>query len=77
MRSECDEFTSIGRLAVEALTAVGRSKGCIVILGFQDKAQINSIYDQNFASSLESMVGTVNLNTRLSAGGTSSTTGIQ
>lgn len=94
-----DEFTSIGRLAVEALTAVGRSKGCMVILGFQDKAQINSTYDQNFASSLESMVGTnvvcrlgpgdtrdrmtrligerlvgtVNLNTSLSAGGTSST----
>ncbi|WP_186208239.1 type IV secretion system DNA-binding domain-containing protein [Burkholderia gladioli] len=95
-----DEFTSIGRLAVEALTAVGRSKGCMVILGFQDKAQINSTYDQNFASSLESMVGTnvvcrlgpgdtrdrmtrligerlvgtVSLNTSLSAGGTSSTT---
>ncbi|MBR8007414.1 type IV secretion system DNA-binding domain-containing protein [Burkholderia vietnamiensis] len=95
-----DEFTSIGRLAVEALTAVGRSKGCMVILGFQDKAQINSTYDQNFASSLESMVGTnvvcrlgpgdtrdrmtrligerlvgtVNMNTSLSAGGTSSTT---
>ncbi|MCA8451693.1 type IV secretion system DNA-binding domain-containing protein [Burkholderia vietnamiensis] len=95
-----DEFTSIGRLAVEALTAVGRSKGCMVILGFQDKAQINSTYDQNFASSLESMVGTnvvcrlgpgdtrdrmtrligerlvgtVNVNTNLSAGGTSSTT---
>lgn len=95
-----DEFTSIGRLAVEALTAVGRSKGCMVILGFQDKAQINSTYDQNFASSLESMVGTnvvcrlgpgdtrdrmtrligerlvgtVNVNTSLSAGGTSSTT---
>ncbi|MBR8211134.1 type IV secretion system DNA-binding domain-containing protein [Burkholderia cenocepacia] len=94
-----DEFTSIGRLAVDALTAVGRSKGCMVILGFQDKAQINSTYDQNFASSLESMVGTnvvcrlgpgdtrdrmtrligerlvgtVNLNTSLSAGGTSST----
>lgn len=94
-----DEFTSIGRLAVEALTAVGRSKGCMVILGFQDKAQISSTYDQNFASSLESMVGTnvvcrlgpgdtrdrmtrligerlvgtVNLNTSLSAGGTSST----
>lgn len=95
-----DEFTSIGRLAVEALTAVGRSKGCMVILGFQDKAQITSTYDQNFASSLESMVGTnvvcrlgpgdtrdrmtrligerlvgtVNMNTSLSAGGTSSTT---
>ncbi len=95
-----DEFTSIGRLAVEALTAVGRSKGCRVILGFQDKAQINSTYDQNLASSLESMVGTnvvcrlgpgdtrdrmtrligerlvctVNVNTSLSAGGTSSTT---
>ncbi|PMS23022.1 hypothetical protein C0Z18_02025 [Trinickia dabaoshanensis] len=95
-----DEFTSIGRLAVEALTAVGRSKGCMVILGFQDKAQIHSTYDQNFASSLESMVGTnvvcrlgpgdtrdrmtrligerlvgtVNVNTSLSAGGTSSTT---
>lgn len=95
-----DEFTSIGRLAVEALAAVGRSKGCMVILGFQDKAQINSTYDQNFASSLESMVGTnvvcrlgpgdtrdrmtrligerlvgtVSLNTSLSAGGTSSTT---
>ncbi|WP_442808251.1 type IV secretion system DNA-binding domain-containing protein [Trinickia soli] len=95
-----DEFTSIGRLAVEALTAVGRSKGCMVILGFQDKAQINSTYDQNFANSLESMVGTnvvcrlgpgdtrdrmtrligerlvgtVNVNTSLSASGTSSTT---
>ena len=95
-----DEFTSIGRLAVEALTAVGRSKGCMVILGFQDKAQITSTYDQNFASSLESMVGTnvvcrlgpgdtrdrmtrligerlvgtINVNTSLSAGGTSSTT---
>ena len=95
-----DEFTSIGRLAVEALTAVGRSKGCMVILGFQDKAQITSTYDQNFASSLESMVGTnvvcrlgpgdmrdrmtrligerlvgtVSLNTSLSASGTSSTT---
>ncbi|MBW5285865.1 type IV secretion system DNA-binding domain-containing protein [Burkholderia gladioli] len=72
----------------------------MVILGFQDKAQITSTYDQNFASSLESMVGTnvvcrlgpgetrdrmtrligerlvgtVNVNTSLSAGGTSSTT---
>jgi len=64
-----DEFTSIGRLAVEALTAVGRSKGCMVILGFQDKAQINSTYDQNFASSLESMVGT-NVVCRLGPGDT-------
>ncbi len=53
-----DEFTSIGKIDIAPLIDKGRSKGCVVILGFQSIDQIKDLYGPNFASALMSMVGT-------------------
>ena len=54
-----DEFTSLGRIDdIASLIDKGRSKGCVVWLGFQSIEQVKERYSQNFASALMSMVGT-------------------
>lgn len=54
-----DEFTSLGRIdEIGALIDKGRSKGCVVWLGFQSIEQVKERYSPNFASALMSMVGT-------------------
>lgn len=53
-----DEFTSIGKIDIAPLIDKGRSKGCVVMLGFQTIDQIKDLYGPNFASGLMSMVGT-------------------
>ncbi|MFZ3017265.1 MAG: type IV secretion system DNA-binding domain-containing protein [Gallionella sp.] len=53
-----DEFPTLGRIEIQPLVALGRSKGCIVILGLQDIAQVREVYGDDFAKSLPAMVGT-------------------
>lgn len=53
-----DEFPQIGKVDVEPLIAVGRSKGVRVILGYQDLAQIKKIYSAEDAEAFSAMVGT-------------------
>lgn len=54
-----DEFTSLGRIdEIGSLIDKGRSKGCVVWLGFQSIEQVKERYSPNFASALMSMVGT-------------------
>lgn len=53
-----DEFTSVGKLNIAPLIEVGRSKGCMVVLGFQAIDQVKARYGADFAAGLMSMVGT-------------------
>lgn len=53
-----DEFTSIGKLEVGPLIDKGRSKGCVVVLGYQAHEQVRELYGDNFANALAAMVGT-------------------
>ncbi len=65
-----DEFTSIGKLEnISQALDKGRSKGCVVWLGFQSIDQIRATYSPDFASGLMSMVGT-NIACRMSMGET-------
>lgn len=50
-----DEFPTIGKIDIENIVALGRSKGGMVILGFQDIAQVKKIYGEEFAHSLSGM----------------------
>lgn len=53
-----DEFTSLAKIKIQPLIDKGRSKGCCVILGFQDLAQVRKVYGADDAKSITSMVGT-------------------
>jgi len=53
-----DEFTSLGKIDIAPFIDKGRSKGCVVMLGFQSIDQVKDIYGPNFASGLMAMVGT-------------------
>lgn len=53
-----DEFPSLGKINVAPLIDKGRSKGCVVILGYQSIEQIKDIYGNNFANGLTTMCGT-------------------
>ena len=54
-----DEFTSLGRIEnISDFIDKGRSKGCVVWLGFQSIEQVKERYSPNFASNLMSIVGT-------------------
>lgn len=53
-----DEFPTVGKIEIPPLVALGRSKGCMVLLGFQDIAQVKEIYGDEFARALPAMVGT-------------------
>lgn len=53
-----DELSSIGRIALPPLIDKGRSKGVVVIAGFQDLAQLREVYGPDQAQAMASMVGT-------------------
>lgn len=53
-----DEFTSLGKIDIAPFIDKGRSKGCVVMLGFQSIDQVKDLYGPNFASGLMAMVGT-------------------
>jgi hypothetical protein len=53
-----DELCAIGRIQLEPLITVGRSKGVCCILGVQHDQQVADVYTPTFASILPSIVGT-------------------
>jgi hypothetical protein len=53
-----DELPSIGPINLGPLVDRGRSKGVVVIAGFQDLAQLRDVYGENQTKALSSMVGT-------------------
>ncbi|WP_167046733.1 type IV secretion system DNA-binding domain-containing protein [Burkholderia sp. Ax-1724] len=53
----CDEFTAPGKLKIEPLIDKGRSKGCCVILGYQDPSQIAETYSTDTKKTILSMIG--------------------
>jgi Type IV secretion-system coupling protein DNA-binding domain len=53
-----DEFTSLSKIKIQPLIDKGRSKGCCVILGFQDIAQVRKVYGPDDAKAITSMVAT-------------------
>lgn len=53
-----DELPSIGRLSIEPLLALGRSKGVVCALCVQDNAQLDLVYGKETTKALSSMVGT-------------------
>lgn len=54
-----DEFPQLGKIDIEPLIAVGRSKGARVWLGLQDFGQLKKIYGQDEAQAIAAMVGTI------------------
>jgi hypothetical protein len=54
-----DEFPQLGKVDIEPLVAVGRSKGARVWLGLQDFGQVKKLYGQDTAQAITAMVGTV------------------
>ncbi|TSA39684.1 hypothetical protein D4Q85_00830 [bacterium] len=54
-----DEFPQLGKIDIEPLVAVGRSKGARVWLGLQDFGQMKKIYGQDEAQAIAAMVGTI------------------
>ena len=54
-----DEFPQLGKIDIEPLIAVGRSKGARVWLGLQDFGQLKKIYGHDEAQAIASMVGTI------------------
>jgi len=53
-----DELTSAGRLNIDPLLAVGRSKGVVAIMAVQDHSQIELVYGDKTAQAFSSLVGT-------------------
>ncbi|WP_343663311.1 type IV secretion system DNA-binding domain-containing protein [Paraburkholderia tropica] len=53
----CDEFTAPGKLEIMPLIDKGRSKGCCVILGFQDSSQITEKYGAETQKTILSTIG--------------------
>jgi len=54
-----DELTTAGKLNIEPLIAVGRSKGVSLVACVQDLSQIQDVYGDKAAQAFESMIGTV------------------
>jgi hypothetical protein len=54
-----DEFPQMGKVDIEPLVAVGRSKGARIWLGLQDFGQLKSLYGQDGAQAITAMVGTL------------------
>lgn len=54
-----DEFPQLGKVDIEPLVAVGRSKGARVWLGLQDFGQLKKLYGQDTAQAITAMVGTL------------------
>lgn len=53
-----DELTSIARLNIDGLFEMGRSKGVVAYIGFQDFMQVQRVYGDKEAATLQSMIGT-------------------
>lgn len=53
-----DEMSSIGKIDYAPLIDKGRSKGVVVLAGYQDISQLRSIYGADQVKALQSMVGT-------------------
>ncbi|MEX3583733.1 MAG: type IV secretion system DNA-binding domain-containing protein [Burkholderia sp.] len=53
----CDEFIAPGKLEIMPLIYKGRSKGCCVILGFQDASQITEKYGAETQRTILSTIG--------------------
>jgi len=53
-----DELTSAGRLNIDPLLALGRSKGVVAIMAVQDHSQIELVYGDKTAQAFASLVGT-------------------
>ncbi|MDF9442106.1 DUF853 family protein [Stenotrophomonas acidaminiphila] len=53
-----DELTSAGRLNIDPLLALGRSKGVVAVMAVQDHAQIELVYGEKTAQAFSSLVGT-------------------
>jgi len=53
-----DELPTIGKINISTLFALGRSKGCCCIAGWQAISQIKEVYGDDFAKTLPAMVGT-------------------
>jgi hypothetical protein len=53
-----DEFPTIGKIAIQNIIALARSKGGMAILGYQAISQVKEIYGDDFAKALPAMVGT-------------------
>jgi hypothetical protein len=54
-----DEFPQLGKLPeISQFFEIGRSKGCRVVLGVQDVAQIRELYGRETAEAWASMIGT-------------------
>jgi len=51
-----DELTSIARLNINGLFEMGRSKGVVAYIGFQDIAQVQRVYGDKEAATLMSMI---------------------
>lgn len=54
-----DEFPQLGKVDIEPLVAVGRSKGARVWLGLQDFGQLKKLYGADEAQAITAMVGTL------------------
>lgn len=54
-----DEFPQLGKVDIEPLVAVGRSKGGRVWLGLQDFGQLKQRYGADTAQAITAMVGTI------------------
>ena len=64
-----DELPSIGKIDFMSLVDKGRSKGVVVVMAYQDIAQLKEIYGDHIGDSLQSMVGT-HIYCRMSQGAT-------
>jgi len=53
-----DELTSAGKLNIEPLLALGRSKGVVACMAVQDWSQVEKVYGDKTAQAFSSMVGT-------------------
>lgn len=54
-----DELSTIGKVkSLAALVDKGRSKGCSVLIGVQDRVQLAAIHGEHFATALPGMIGT-------------------
>lgn len=53
-----DELPQFGRFDIDDLILVGRSKGCVITLGFQDYSQLNETFGENLTKTMLSSVAT-------------------
>jgi hypothetical protein len=53
-----DELTSAGKLSIEPLLALGRSKGVVACMAVQDWSQVEQVYGDKTAQAFSGLVGT-------------------